>query len=395
MKKPILLLVVMFSGWCATPPVRGLVVDPVATRHAMDRAWMKAQIQIESVGAEPDSNQVCVKRSTARILAVEWVHDDGTYVPGAGEIIYLRTLGCELGETGVFISGYPRPHKGGRYRAYLNHDPSGDLQIAGFEDGLAPLNQTRMPTRNRTDGSDGDGQGAFLFWSSSYFPLPYFISTASFVGRPDFVLAVDKSFKTWRDLSGVSLEIIGLGCSTSRKNENDGVNNVILVKSKWPFDPSAIAITRNFYVSGSGPKAGMILDSDIMINAADHEFTTTNENGKYDLQDIVTHEVGHFLGLGHETQPLDPDATMYKNAVPNETKKRNLHADDIAGIRSAYPGVNDRLQWRTPSCEVTEVASSCGAVHQASTKTPWGVFALLLLMIANILFGRVLRKRRQ
>jgi MYXO-CTERM domain-containing protein len=69
----------------------------------------------------------------------------------------------------------------------------------------------------------------------------------------------------------------------------------------------------------------------------------------YDLQNTLTHEIGHFLGLAHPCgsgsgSPEVPctstyaDRTMYPFEVPGEIAKRTLAADDVAGICALYPG---------------------------------------------------------
>lgn len=58
------------------------------------------------------------------------------------------------------------------------------------------------------------------------------------------------------------------------------------------------------------------------------------EVGKFDVQNIATHEFGHWLRLNHVS---DTEATMYTYAQTNEIKKRTLTSDDEAGILYIYP----------------------------------------------------------
>lgn len=106
--------------------------------------------------------------------------------------------------------------------------------------------------------------------------------------------------------------------------------------------------------------AGTILDADVVINGGgsrrfaclgrgagsegegegdDHDDhgEAGGSSGRYDVQNVVTHEVGHFFGLGEEEQLAD--ATMFVSSARGETKKRDLSADDEEGVRSLYEGV--------------------------------------------------------
>ena len=184
------------------------------------------------------------------------------------------------------------------------------------------------------------------------------------------------------------IEFLPLGCSSSDDNQNDGLNTVILIEKNWPFDSMAIAITRNFYIAGNSARAGLILDSDILLNGEIHEFSTINETGKHDVQNIVTHEIGHFIGLGHEMEPtIDNDATMFRNASVNELNKRTLKENDINGIRSAYQGVSQNkgssLLSSSPSCFPTIGNSGCARVSRPGNSTPWP-FLILLIWVLGV-----------
>ncbi|KAH6761486.1 hypothetical protein C2S52_018919 [Perilla frutescens var. hirtella] len=51
----------------------------------------------------------------------------------------------------------------------------------------------------------------------------------------------------------------------------------------------------------------------------------------FDLETVAVHEIGHLLGLGHSSVEA---AIMYARIAPGTTK--NLHADDIEGIKALY-----------------------------------------------------------
>lgn len=100
----------------------------------------------------------------------------------------------------------------------------------------------------------------------------------------------------------------------------------------WPYGSQdrEIAIT----LIQAELSTGRIFDADVQLNSFGNQITTTNVDPKADLESIVTHEAGHFLGLAHS---LDPDSTMNQFYSRSSTKIRELATDDVAGICAAYP----------------------------------------------------------
>ena len=116
---------------------------------------------------------------------------------------------------------------------------------------------------------------------------------------------------------------------------------------------------------------GEIVEADVEVNAKDFswaDLSATNNPGLQDLQNAVTHEVGHFIGLDHtcllgalvdstgapiepvdntgakvpfcsstDLTPAERDATMYPSAQPGDVTKRSLSADDRQGLCEIYP----------------------------------------------------------
>jgi hypothetical protein len=70
----------------------------------------------------------------------------------------------------------------------------------------------------------------------------------------------------------------------------------------------------------------------------------------YDLQNVLTHEVGHFMGLGEDMH--DDVASMYSRSHRCETQKRTLSNGDETSISSLYlsPAAEGNDEMRASSC---------------------------------------------
>jgi uncharacterized protein (TIGR03437 family) len=80
---------------------------------------------------------------------------------------------------------------------------------------------------------------------------------------------------------------------------------------------------------------GAILDSDIYLNPnlpGTQTYGTRGTPGTYDLQVILTHEMGHAFGAGHSTLPT---STMFFSVV--NLYQRTLSDDDRTFARAVYP----------------------------------------------------------
>ncbi len=84
--------------------------------------------------------------------------------------------------------------------------------------------------------------------------------------------------------------------------------------------------------------AGEILDADTVFNPSFFAFSTADalpaNPSSYDLQTVLTHELGHWLGLDHS--PLW-QAAMWPEAVPAGQAERALSSDDRIGVAALYP----------------------------------------------------------
>ncbi len=99
---------------------------------------------------------------------------------------------------------------------------------------------------------------------------------------------------------------------------------------------AAYAVTKVWFV----PSTGELIGADMMFNDGMGPFGECSKQGcvdggpRVDLQNVATHEFGHFLGLAHSNSE---GSTMYCNAFPRDISKRSLAKDDIAGLCEIYP----------------------------------------------------------
>jgi hypothetical protein len=188
-------------------------------------------------------------------------------------------------------------------------------------------------------------------------------------GTSEFV-AIQASFAAW--------QVVSNGCSdwsfkegpritAAQVGKGTEANNVLVFREKacpvddpchlddtcanrlncWDHSDSTIALTTTTFLTSTG----LILDADIELNAAPHTdgpgflFTTISsppcEPGKEavtcvatDVQNTVTHEIGHALGFDHVSVPA---STMEPYAPTGDVAKRLIDPGTQDGFCSTYP----------------------------------------------------------
>lgn len=166
-------------------------------------------------------------------------------------------------------------------------------------------------------------------WPTS--AVTYFVNPANADVTPENALAaVQQAAAAWSLQSLADIQLMYAGPTSGNTVQNNGVNEVFFSPES---SGSTIAVC---YYWWNGAK--QIIDSDIKFYDGSFKFYTGTSgcSGGMFIEDVGTHEFGHFLGLGHSTVAA---ATMYPTISYCSQSGRSLDADDIAGIEAIYtPG---------------------------------------------------------
>lgn len=199
------------------------------------------------------------------------------------------------------------------------------------------------------------------------------------------------------------------------------------------YDPQALAITSVF----ARTKDGTIVDADMEINATNFTWddlldpaSGSTPRGAQDLQNAVTHELGHLIGLDHtcyapsdRPRPKDhlgrdiPDcscfgpngrppqnpagncanataevgeATMFVSVTRGDTSRRDLSNDDAVAACQIYPDNGDLQCSPAPEDGGCRVAGLAGARQGTEATSAW-----VLLAIGALGGALSVRRRRQ
>ncbi len=156
------------------------------------------------------------------------------------------------------------------------------------------------------------------------------------VSPKQVVSATESAFQEWMShdpADGKYIRFVDNGITSAETPANpsmDGENTVSFEPLNSAY-PHAIAITFYWYYRGSK----ILVEADTVFNS-DLPWSVNGDSQSYDLQDIATHEFGHWLVLGDLYSPRDSALTMYGYGGLGETDKSTLGKGDITGINKIY-----------------------------------------------------------
>ena len=177
------------------------------------------------------------------------------------------------------------------------------------------------------------------------FPIRYFVTDRSDgdVSEEEFRASIERAFNTWHAVETARTSSEFAGFTSAEPFEDDSMS-VLGFLNRSDQDRTLAATT--FLIDTTD---GTILESDIFFNST-FQWTTADagEQGRFDLESIAVHEIGHLLGLSHsalgETEMVTggrrviaAETVMFPIAFSSgNTSDRILKADDIAGLSDIY-----------------------------------------------------------
>jgi hypothetical protein len=160
-------------------------------------------------------------------------------------------------------------------------------------------------------------------------------SVPSSVGSSNLSTLAQLAFGAWQNVSNGKVAFVAGSPTTVNRAKYDGQNIIAWGRTSG----SALAVTYTWYY----PSTGVVAETDTIMNLK-FPWSWTDQSSSqncadansYDAQDILTHELGHWMGLDDEYTSAYVDNTMYGYGSKGEVKKDTLTTGDIAGVGNIY-----------------------------------------------------------
>jgi len=241
--------------------------------------------------------------------------------------------------------------------------------------------------------------GPLLHWASSCvsFDLQSSGSALRGISYDDAHGVVIDGFRQWLnadcgDGQGPSIAISDYGpveCRKPEYNQDSPNANILMFRDDdWPYENAidTLALTTLIFNADSGE----IYDADVEVNTNQFPMSIGEINETdIDFASVITHEIGHFLGLSHSDAQ---GSTMRPSYAPGQTAMSSIEQDDVNGVCAALPP--DRETTST-SCDPRHgFASECALAKTNCSFSPGGSGAPASLLVVLLGLSSTLLRRR-
>ncbi len=333
------------------------------------------------------------RKRDGRIVTRTTVAVDHVYKGDVGMTVTVTTPGGEVGDERAVVFGMPSFAAGDAVLLYLQQAHGevrttalalGAFRLETAADGTVvatqavPFRQTKAlddvaagvqalgdPGSAVADAEDAGGPTTARFTFLGNPPSRWFqadqglavqlavANSDAFLGPAQSLAVIDTCLASWTNVPTASIVVHRGGSTTPARSVAGGTcDGSSRIQFNDPFSeiPQLVQCTGvlavgGFCTSGFGTLNGQqfmrISESDLTLN--DGLGSCFQSEG---FEEVVTHETGHALGMGHSSEnPNEPnptlrDATMYF-LLHDDGRGAGLRADDIAGISALYPVQTD------------------------------------------------------
>jgi len=214
---------------------------------------------------------------------------------------------------------------------------------------------------------------AVVHWESSSVQMPVDPALAEHFG-PGVIDILEQARAAW-DLGGPvpTLEFVHDVADDARERAIEENGNWIGFAPTWTFgDKLAVTVSTFDAETGALASAQVWINPELKLGMIEDTTPVANQE-LYDLQGVLTHELGHVLGLGEADHA--PEATMFPTFKRGETRQRTLSSTDEEAIDALYTQVS-----------ANTFAGMCSSTSfGASSEGSW---ALLFVVLSRLLMLR-------
>lgn len=181
------------------------------------------------------------------------------------------------------------------------------------------------------------------YWVKSKFPLEVKIANsfsdnevnAITEGAVQWEKSTEEKVNFFTILGERPIEITNSSFDSGTLNDSE---MVVYKTTRWPWARYVLAITQLWgmrYNQGTASEYVDLVHADIFVNYRDNTIVTSGSG--YDLQTIMLHEFGHFLGLYHSADGVAKSSSvMYPSIGWNDSGRRVPFQYDINKISDLY-----------------------------------------------------------